>query len=114
MGVILSLWPHFVRPKSFEGYQRKWPSEIPPGAVFVPFGNALGTLALLILYPWQAALSPAVAFTLGALGPSIAILLLPVSVGVLGAFLPPLRVAFGGAAAMLVTYRVGHIGGTTL
>jgi len=42
----------------------------------MPFGNALGTLALLIIYPWQAALSPAVGFTLGALGPSIAILLL--------------------------------------
>jgi hypothetical protein len=30
------------------------------------------------------------------------------------AFLSPLRVAFDGAVAMLVTYRVGQIGGTTL
>jgi len=30
------------------------------------------------------------------------------------AFLSPLRVAFGGAVAMLVAYRFGQIGGPTL
>ena len=38
----------------------------------------------------------------------------PVSVGLPVAFLSPLRVAFGGAVAMLVAYRFGQIGGPTL
>jgi vacuolar iron transporter family protein len=87
--------------------------------------------------PWQAALSSAVAFTLGALVPLIAILLLPKEVRVPVTFLSVLvalaatgtvsaalggarkgravlRVVFGGALAMLVTYGIGQLVGTTI
>ncbi len=87
--------------------------------------------------PWQAALSSAVAFTLGAVVPLIAILLPPVSARVPVAFLSVLialvvtgtvsailggarkkravlRVVLGGALAMLVTYGIGQMVGTTI
>ncbi len=87
--------------------------------------------------PWQAALSSAVAFTLGALIPLIAILLPPadvrvpvafmsvlvalvltgaVSAGLGGARMGPaaLRIVLGGALAMLVTYGIGGAVGTTI
>ncbi|MFE5707528.1 VIT family protein [Rhodococcus koreensis] len=87
--------------------------------------------------PWQAALSSAVAFTLGSVIPLIAILLPPVGFRVPVAFFSVLvalaltgtvsavlggarktravlRVVLGGAAAMGVTYAVGQIAGTTL
>jgi vacuolar iron transporter family protein len=87
--------------------------------------------------PWQAALSSAVAFTLGAVVPLIAILLPPVGFRVPVAFLSVLlalvvtgtvsavlggaqkanavlRVVLGGALAMLVTYGIGQIVGTTI
>jgi VIT1/CCC1 family predicted Fe2+/Mn2+ transporter len=87
--------------------------------------------------PWQAALSSAVTFTLGAVVPIIAILLPPVSARVPVAFLSVLialvltgtvsailggarkrravlRVVLGGALAMLVTYGVGQMVGTTI
>ena len=87
--------------------------------------------------PWQAALSSAVAFTLGAVVPIIAILLPPVSARVPLAFLSVLialvltgtvsailggarkrravlRVVLGGALAMLVTYGIGQMVGTTI
>jgi VIT1/CCC1 family predicted Fe2+/Mn2+ transporter len=87
--------------------------------------------------PWQAAVSSAVAFTLGALVPLIAILVPPVGMRVPVAFLSVLialvltgtvsailggarkgravmRVVLGGAAAMLVTYGIGQMVGTTI
>jgi VIT1/CCC1 family predicted Fe2+/Mn2+ transporter len=87
--------------------------------------------------PWQAALSSAVAFTLGALVPLIAILLLPKEVRVPMTFFSVLvalavtgtvsaalggaqkgravlRVVFGGALAMFVTYGIGQLVGTTI
>ena len=86
--------------------------------------------------PWQAALS-SVAFTLGAVVPLIAILLPPVGARVPVAFLSVLialvltgtvsailggarkrravlRVVLGGALAMLVTYGIGQLVGTTI
>jgi VIT1/CCC1 family predicted Fe2+/Mn2+ transporter len=87
--------------------------------------------------PWQAAFSSAVAFTLGAVIPLIAILLPPVTARVPLAFLSVLialaltgtvsailggaakrravlRVVLGGALAMLVTYGIGQMVGTTI
>jgi vacuolar iron transporter family protein len=87
--------------------------------------------------PWQAALSSAVAFTLGAVVPLIAILLPPVGARVPVAFLSVLialvltgtvsailggarkrpavlRVVLGGALAMLVTYGIGQMVGATI
>jgi VIT1/CCC1 family predicted Fe2+/Mn2+ transporter len=87
--------------------------------------------------PWQAALSSAVAFTLGAIVPLIAILLPPVGIRVPVAFLSVLialvltgtvsailggarkrravvRVVLGGALAMLVTYGIGQTVGMTI
>jgi VIT1/CCC1 family predicted Fe2+/Mn2+ transporter len=87
--------------------------------------------------PWQAAVSSAVAFTLGALVPLIAILVPPVGIRVPVAFLSVLvalvltgtvsailggarkgravaRIVLGGALAMLVTYGVGQTVGTTI
>jgi VIT1/CCC1 family predicted Fe2+/Mn2+ transporter len=87
--------------------------------------------------PWQAAVSSAVAFTLGALVPLIAILVPPAGMRVPVAFLSVLialvltgtvsailggtrkgravlRVVLGGALAMLVTYGIGQIVGTTI
>jgi VIT1/CCC1 family predicted Fe2+/Mn2+ transporter len=87
--------------------------------------------------PWQAAVSSAVAFTLGALVPLIAILVPPagmrvpvaflsvlialVLTGTVSAFLggtrkgrAVLKVVLGGALAMLVTYGIGQIVGTTI
>jgi len=87
--------------------------------------------------PWQAALSSAVAFTLGAVVPLIAILLPPVGTRVPVTFLSVLialvltgtvsavlggarkrravlRVVLGGALAMLVTYGIGQMVGTTI
>jgi VIT1/CCC1 family predicted Fe2+/Mn2+ transporter len=87
--------------------------------------------------PWQAAVSSALAFTLGALVPLIAILAPPVGMRVPVAFLSVLialvltgtvsailggarkgravmRVVLGGAAAMLVTYGIGQMVGTTI
>lgn len=87
--------------------------------------------------PWQAALSSAVAFTLGAIVPLIAILLPPVGARVPVAFLSVLialvltgtvsaalggarkmravmRVVLGGAVAMLVTFGIGQMVGATI
>lgn len=87
--------------------------------------------------PWQAALSSAVAFTLGAVVPLVAILLPPVGARVPVAFISVLialvmtgtasavlggarkrravlRVVMGGALAMLVTYGIGQMVGTTI
>jgi VIT1/CCC1 family predicted Fe2+/Mn2+ transporter len=87
--------------------------------------------------PAQAAVSSAVAFTLGALVPLFAILLPPVGFRVPVAFFAVLaalgltgtvsailggarkrrailRVVLGGAVAMLVTYGIGRIAGTTI
>ena len=87
--------------------------------------------------PWQAALSSAVAFTLGAVVPLVAILLPPVAIRVPVAFFSVLMalaltgtvsvvlggaqktravlgVVLGGALAMLVTYGIGQIVGTTI
>ena len=87
--------------------------------------------------PWQAALSSAVAFTLGAVVPLVAILLPPVGARVPVAFLSVLialaltgtlsavlggarkrravlRVMLGGAIAMFVTYSIGQMVGTTI
>jgi VIT1/CCC1 family predicted Fe2+/Mn2+ transporter len=87
--------------------------------------------------PWQAALSSAVAFTLGAVIPLIAILLPGVGMRVPVAFVAVLialaltgtasailggarkrravlRVVLGGALAMLVTYGIGQLVGTTI
>jgi vacuolar iron transporter family protein len=87
--------------------------------------------------PWQAALSSAVAFTLGAVVPLIAILLPPVGARVPVAFMSVLialvltgtasailggarkrqavlRVVLGGALAMFVTYGIGQMVGTTI
>jgi VIT1/CCC1 family predicted Fe2+/Mn2+ transporter len=87
--------------------------------------------------PWQAAVSSAVAFTLGALVPLIAILVPPVEIRIPVAFLSVLialvltgtvsailggarkrravlRVVLGGALAMLVTYGIGQMVGTAI
>jgi vacuolar iron transporter family protein len=87
--------------------------------------------------PWQAALSSAIAFTLGAVVPLVAILLPPVGARVPVEFLAVLialvltgtvsavlggarksravlRVVLGGALAMLVTYGIGQLVGTTI
>jgi VIT1/CCC1 family predicted Fe2+/Mn2+ transporter len=87
--------------------------------------------------PWQAALSSAIAFTLGALVPLIAILLPPAVIRLPVAFLAVLaalaltgalsamlggahktrailRILLGGALAMLVTYGIGQVIGTAL
>jgi VIT1/CCC1 family predicted Fe2+/Mn2+ transporter len=87
--------------------------------------------------PWQAAASSAVAFTLGAIVPLAAILLPPAGMRVPVAFVAVLmalaltgtvsailggarkgravlRVVLGGALAMLVTYGVGQLVGTTM
>jgi VIT1/CCC1 family predicted Fe2+/Mn2+ transporter len=87
--------------------------------------------------PWQAALSSAVAFTLGAIIPLVAILLPPAAVRVPVAFMSVLialvltgavsaglggtrkgpavlRIVLGGALAMLVTYGIGQAVGTTI
>jgi VIT1/CCC1 family predicted Fe2+/Mn2+ transporter len=87
--------------------------------------------------PWQAALSSAIAFTLGAVLPLVAILLPPVGFRVPVAFLSVLialmltgtisaalggarksravlRVVAGGAVAMLVTYGIGQLLGTAI
>jgi vacuolar iron transporter family protein len=87
--------------------------------------------------PWQAAVSSAVAFTLGAVVPLIAILLPPTALRIPVAFSAVLmalvvtgtvsavlggaqqrravlRVVLGGALAMLVTYGVGQIVGTAI
>ena len=87
--------------------------------------------------PWEAALSSAVAFTLGAVVPLIAILLPPVGLRVPVAFLSVLialvltgtvsatlggarkrsavlRVVLGGVLAMPVTYGIGQLAGTTI
>ncbi|MEV6773550.1 VIT family protein [Nocardia sp. NPDC051030] len=87
--------------------------------------------------PWQAAISSAISFTLGALLPLLAILIasqpvrVPVTVvavlvalaitGAAGAWLggaaptrAALRVVIGGALAMTVTFAVGHLVGTAL
>ncbi|MGV9825139.1 VIT1/CCC1 transporter family protein [Gordonia sp. NPDC003429] len=84
--------------------------------------------------PWQAALSSAVSFTVGALLPLIAILLPPTAwripvtfvaviaalalTGAVGAVLgrsspwrPMCRVVVGGAIAMVVTFAIGHLVG---
>lgn len=37
--IILFLWPQFVRPEPFEGYQSRRPPETAPGAVFMPLGH---------------------------------------------------------------------------
>jgi VIT1/CCC1 family predicted Fe2+/Mn2+ transporter len=87
--------------------------------------------------PWQAAMSSALSFTLGALLPFIAILLPPATVripvtvvavlialaltGWVAARLggarplrPTLRVLLGGALAMAVTFGIGHLVGATV
>jgi VIT1/CCC1 family predicted Fe2+/Mn2+ transporter len=90
-----------------------------------------------LVNPWQAAVSSAIAFTLGGVVPLIAILLPPVGIRVPVTFLSALialvltgtvsatlggaskrravrRVVLGGALAMLVTYGVGQLVGTSL
>ena len=87
--------------------------------------------------PWQAAISSAISFTLGALLPVLAIVLPPASarvpvtfvvvlvalaltgslsatVGGSGRRLAIRRIVFGGALAMLVTYGVGQLLGTAV
>ncbi|MEE4023924.1 VIT family protein [Gordonia sp. PKS22-38] len=87
--------------------------------------------------PWQAALSSAISFTVGALLPLIAILVpapswrIPVAfvavllalalTGATGATLggsrpwrPMVRVVIGGALAMIVTFAIGRLVGTTV
>jgi VIT1/CCC1 family predicted Fe2+/Mn2+ transporter len=87
--------------------------------------------------PWQAAISSAVSFTLGAFLPLLAILVPPPSVRVLvtvvtvlialaitgwvSALLgganplrPTLRVTVGGALAMAITFGIGHLVGATV
>jgi VIT1/CCC1 family predicted Fe2+/Mn2+ transporter len=87
--------------------------------------------------PWQAAVSSAIAFTLGGVVPLIAILLPPANMRVAVAFgsvlvalvltgtvsailggarkrRAVLRVVLGGALAMLVTYGIGQLVGPTL
>jgi VIT1/CCC1 family predicted Fe2+/Mn2+ transporter len=87
--------------------------------------------------PWQAAISSAVSFTLGAILPLIAILVPPPSVRILvtvfavlialaitgwvsarlgGAkpLRPTLRVTVGGALAMAITFGIGHLVGATV
>jgi VIT1/CCC1 family predicted Fe2+/Mn2+ transporter len=87
--------------------------------------------------PWQAGLSSAIAFTLGAVLPLVAILLPPVAFRVPVAFLAVLialaltgtisaalggagksrallRVVTGGAVAMVVTYGIGQLLGTAI
>ncbi len=87
--------------------------------------------------PWHAAFSSAIAFTLGALLPLIAVLLPPSSwripvvfltvlvalalTGTIGALLggakalrPTMRVMIGGAVAMAVTYGIGSLVGTAI
>jgi VIT1/CCC1 family predicted Fe2+/Mn2+ transporter len=84
--------------------------------------------------PWQAAVSSAVAFTVGALLPLLTILLLPPSTRIPVTFAAVLialavtgwvsarlggadprraitRVVIGGALAMAITYAIGHIFG---
>lgn len=86
--------------------------------------------------PWHAAFASAIAFTLGAILPLLAILLLPESVripitfivvlaalaltGMLGARIggspvlrPTIRVVLGGALALITTFLVGTLLGTT-
>lgn len=86
--------------------------------------------------PWQAAISSAISFTLGAIVPLVMILLLPVDIripvtvvavlvalaltGSVSAALggarksrAVLRVMIGGALAMIVTYLIGQLVGTT-
>ena len=41
--IILRICKHHVRAELTEGYQRKWPSEDSPGAIFMPFPNGLST-----------------------------------------------------------------------
>ncbi|CAM3126003.1 VIT family protein [Actinomyces slackii] len=87
--------------------------------------------------PWHAALSSAVAFTIGSLLPMLAIILIPVSVqipvtffsvliglGITGAVSAHLgdapvrpavlRVVIGGALAMAVTWGIGHLIGVSV
>ncbi|MFZ2177675.1 MAG: VIT family protein [Rhodococcus sp. (in: high G+C Gram-positive bacteria)] len=86
--------------------------------------------------PWHAALASAVAFTIGALLPLLAVTLTPASVripvtfgavllalaltGNLSAYLSGAghartvtRIVLGGALAMVVTYGIGHLAGVT-
>lgn len=87
--------------------------------------------------PWQAAISSAVSFTLGATLPVIAILVPPSSVRILVTVVavlialaitgwvsarlggakplrPTLRVTVGGALAMAITFGIGHLVGATV
>jgi VIT1/CCC1 family predicted Fe2+/Mn2+ transporter len=87
--------------------------------------------------PWQAALSSAISFTLGAVLPLVAILLPPAALRVPVVFIAVvlalaltgtisaalggvskwravLRVVVGGAVAMLVTYGIGQLAGTPM
>ncbi|MFB9377624.1 VIT family protein [Kineococcus gynurae] len=88
-----------------------------------------------VVSPWQAAWASAAAFTLGALIPVLAIVLVPHAVAVVACFLavlvalaltgavgarlggaplPPavLRTVLGGAVAMVATYGIGRVFGT--
>lgn len=90
-----------------------------------------------IVNPWHAAIASAIAFTLGAVLPLIAILLpgktarVPVTIGVallalglagavsahLGGSSPRravLRIVIGGAAGLVLTYAIGHLFGTAV
>ncbi|NTW41460.1 MAG: VIT family protein [Cellulomonadaceae bacterium] len=87
--------------------------------------------------PWHAALASAVAFTVGSLIPLLAVVLAPVAaripitiaavvvglavtgsvsahIGGAGRRRAMLRLLLGGAAAMLVTYGIGHLLGATV
>jgi VIT1/CCC1 family predicted Fe2+/Mn2+ transporter len=109
--------------------ERQEPDEMPEAELGIDPGD--------LSNPWQAALSSAVAFTLGAVVPLFAILLPPVGARVPVAFLSVLialvltgtvsamlggarkrravvRVVLGGVLAMLVTYGIGQMVGTTI
>ncbi|NNH74614.1 VIT family protein [Nocardia uniformis] len=114
---------------------RKVAEELTAHDAFAAHAEAeLGLNPAELTSPWQAAVSSAIAFTLGALLPLLAILLLPVSSRIpvtfvavlvalavtgsvsarLGGSNPRravLRVVIGGALAMAVTYGIGQLAG---
>ena len=90
-----------------------------------------------LVNPWQAARSSAAAFTIGGLLPLVAVLVLPLGVRVAGTIAvvllalagtgaagarlggggllrPTLRVVLGGAVALLATFAIGRLLGTTV
>lgn len=116
---------------------RKVAEELTAHDAFTAHAEAeLGLDPTELTNPWQAALSSAVAFTLGALLPLLAILLPPVTARIPVTFAAVLvalaltgslsarlggsprgravvRVVLGGALAMAVTYGIGQLAGVT-